>query len=547
MQLLNRNLIVKSPPDHLGGQGKGRLKLLLILCACIVIVGSFARFVSLDHKIFFCDEFNTSLEIAGQGCAPDLFNGPHRVSQISRYQQLQPAKELRDTLRDIRYNEPFMPPLYDVLGRFWAQRFGADITSLRMFSACISLLEIPCMYFLCLELFGSMSIALPILALYMVSPVGLQLAQYARPYSLWTVLTMLSSALLLRGLRRGDRRTWITYSLSIALSLYCHISALRVLFGHALHVALNNRNYKNGIARPVAPFVAATVFALVLFIPWAIQIINHLPPGFRSAEWFAQHLPILEQVGGTFDLFAKVFCDCRHLAPSLQNLFAPLVVLAEVASAVCLVRTAPRPAVFFLGTLFVATLISLALPDIIYGGNLSTMDRYMMPTFLSIQCAVGYAVACALQSKRAAVARSGWLVFVGLIALGIFSCSSVLNARTFWGYAAVDELKTARFLNQFSHPVLLGSQQPEGFTGVLLSIASASNPGTVLAFSPGNDLAPVPAGYDDQIFVWKPTGEQVELLRADRRFDLQHIEQLPCLWRLVPSRVRTGANTASQR
>ncbi len=69
---------------------------------------------------------------------------------------------------------------------------------MRSLPAIISLLAFPCIHWLCLELFEESITGSVAIAVIAVSPFHLAYAQEARQYSLWVLITLLSSEALLR-------------------------------------------------------------------------------------------------------------------------------------------------------------------------------------------------------------------------------------------------------------------------------------------------------------------------------------------------------------
>jgi uncharacterized membrane protein len=73
------------------------------------------------------------------------------------------------------------------------------------------------------------------------SPFHVLYAQEAREYSLWTVTILLSSALLLRSIRRKTKSSWATYALGLAVGLYTFPFTVFVMLGHGIYVACIER------------------------------------------------------------------------------------------------------------------------------------------------------------------------------------------------------------------------------------------------------------------------------------------------------------------
>jgi uncharacterized membrane protein len=105
-------------------------------------------------------------------------------------------------------------------------------------SAVFSLLALPCMYWLCLELFESSLTAWLAVSLLAVSPFPIVYAQEARPYSLFVLIILLSSAALLRGMRLKTNSSWAIYAATVGVGFYSHLLFALVLLGHEIYVAI---------------------------------------------------------------------------------------------------------------------------------------------------------------------------------------------------------------------------------------------------------------------------------------------------------------------
>jgi len=63
-----------------------------------------------------------------------------------------------DTVKGLATEEPQLSPVYFILARFWVQLFCPQVAAVRSISAWISLLVFPSVYWLCWELFRSVSV-----------------------------------------------------------------------------------------------------------------------------------------------------------------------------------------------------------------------------------------------------------------------------------------------------------------------------------------------------------------------------------------------------
>lgn len=203
-----------------------RLNWLEWLAVVMIVLGVGFRLIALDHKIFWHDEVYTSMRAAGftrQEIDNELFQNHFLAApELQFFQQIKPGSTTADTVHSLMVEDPQHPPLYFVMARYWMQQFGSSIAASRLLPALMSLLSLPLMYGLAMELFASSSTALLATAFLALSPFDILFAQTARQYSLLTVVILGSSWLLLRAMRQSTGRCWAGYGLSVALGLYTH-------------------------------------------------------------------------------------------------------------------------------------------------------------------------------------------------------------------------------------------------------------------------------------------------------------------------------------
>ena len=188
-------------------------KWVRFLIRVILVMGIFFRFANLENKVYWIDEGYTSGRISGYtesefiqefGCGQIK-----EIKSLQKYQRINAEKTVFDTVKGWALEESQLTPLYFVAARFWVKLFGDSIAVTRSLSAVFSVLALPCMYWLCLELFESSVTAWLAVAIIAVSPFQIVYAQEARPYSLFVMLILLSSAVLLRGMRLKTNSSWV--------------------------------------------------------------------------------------------------------------------------------------------------------------------------------------------------------------------------------------------------------------------------------------------------------------------------------------------------
>ncbi|WP_198648634.1 glycosyltransferase family 39 protein, partial [Cyanothece sp. BG0011] len=197
---------------------------------------------NIEQKVYWHDEIFTSLHISGflmSDWINNLFTGDiFEPRQLQYYLQNHPHKTIGDTLKVLAIEDPHHPPLYYILVRVWRQVFGDSITVIRSFSAWVSLLLFPSIYWLSWQLFKQPIVSGFSLGLIAISPFYILYAQEAREYALWTVLVTLSSATLLRCIELINSQKnqtyksylmWGFYTILTTLSFYTSLFTLFVV------------------------------------------------------------------------------------------------------------------------------------------------------------------------------------------------------------------------------------------------------------------------------------------------------------------------------
>ena len=408
---------------------------LSLLLAVAIASGIFFRLTHLDRKIYWVDETFTSLWLSGYAKAEvveQIYNRPPvSIEALEQYQQINPDKTLIDTVRRL---EPQHPPLYYSLARLWSQLFGKSIADVRRFSAVVSLLAIPCLYFLAIELFRSKTTALVAIALFSVSPFHLLYAQEARQYGLWTTTIVLSSWLLLRALRLQNLSSWCWYAASVAICLYTSVNSVLLVIGYGLYVLLKESFQLN--QRTVGGIVSCLA-GTIAYIPWLIKL-NQMD--FGTVSWTSQNfgLPLLagKWAANGVRLFFDVF-SFDGSTPIQQILpLAPvgIALLLLIGYAIYyLVQTTNKAVWLFVATLIFTTFLGLALPDLILGGRRSGVSRYLIPSLLGIQIAVSFLLGSKIVRSASSIRTRFWRsVLASTIAAGIISCAVISPAEVWW-------------------------------------------------------------------------------------------------------------------
>lgn len=352
-----------------------------------------------------------------------------------------------------------------MLARLWEGVAGSTVTSLRLFSALCSLLLLPAIYWLCMELFAQRRTAWMGVAIAAVSPFNVEYAQQAREYWLWMVLTVIASALLLSALRRGGTLGWVAYGAAMALGLYTHI-----FFGlvGAAHVA-----YVAGIAlrrEPVkiGPFLAALVTAVLVALPWYVVL------GAYTLHSGTHPFPAQNVLASAYAWIVALgtpFVDLEFL--SVRYFLVVLAVIAlEAAAVVAMIRRAP-----FAQWWFVVTLGASALTLQIGNSGLTDMPRYLVPTILALQIAVAWLLGTPFEGtgKVRVLAAGAIPVLVGLLLFDLAD-DAIRAGRAVWWTNVYGEplVPIARRIDSGERHALVIGQTADW--EALIDLAAALNP-----------------------------------------------------------------------
>jgi uncharacterized membrane protein len=433
----------------------------------VLVVGIFFRFYKFDGKVYWHDETYTSLRISGYTSAEvrqQIFN--NRVlseTGFAKFQRPNQEKNLGDTIKSLAIEDPQHPPLYYVLARFWVQIFGSSVTAIRSLSALISLLVLPCIYWLCRELFNvPFSVPYLAIALIAISPIHLIYAQEAREYTLWIVTILLSSASLLRAMRLEFKRqldkertlTWGIYAFTLAISLYTSLLSGFVAVAHGIYVIAIQKLHWN---KTVKAYFLASIVAFSSFTPWIIVVLTNFSKFHDSTASLTTHLPLVKVIQSWLLEFSRLFLDLNlGLENPFNSLITPFFAILIGYSIYILYRTTHPQTWLFIVTLIAVPALPLMLPDLIVGGNRSLTDRYLMPSYLGIQIAVAYLLAT--QSYNGNLSRRRiWQMIIALVIIcGVVSGAVSSQAETWWSKGvSYGNPKVARIINHASHPLLV--------------------------------------------------------------------------------------------
>lgn len=250
------------------------------------------------------------------------------------------------------YNDQNQHLLYSLLAHLSLAAFGDNAWAFRLPAALFGVGSIYATY-----LFGrqiaSTTEALLAAALLTFSFQHLWFSQNARGYTALLFFTLLSSVLLVRGIRDREPRTWMLYAISVSFGMYSHLTMIYVVFGQFLMFVwewLRPTGRDRGTLWP--PLVAGFVLsALLTLLAYALVLPRILGPGLsektEAAVWLNPLWTLTEtlarlQIGVIFGAVVLVggavlivgFASYARERPPLLALFlGPVVTGAAVTIA----------------------------------------------------------------------------------------------------------------------------------------------------------------------------------------------------------------------
>lgn len=410
---------------------------LLWWLGALVVAGVFFRCYNVSTKIFSNDEAAAYLHVSGHSYdeyqTHFVDDRIHTAAEFLRYQTVDPRRGPDAIARVLAAEDPEHPPLYYVADRQWTAIFGDSVAARRSLSVVAGILSVGAAFWFACELFASTAVGLAVAALVSISPFQVFYSQEAREYELWALLILVSSAFLARAVRLGRPLEWAAYALTTVVALYTDVISLFVLLGQLAFVTIVDvRNWR----RSVLPCVIADAIALAAFTPWLTVMIRDAlahQSVTKNAYTMAEPLSLMAlkwiyELGQTFMDFEYRYHPAAILLP---------VILAFIALAfLLLIRQTPRNVWLHVVSLTGTTTAILLMWDLIKHNAVSTQSRYLVPTWIGVACAVGYAIVGLAGSEASRSRMLGSAAAVLLGAAGLVSLLLSSQAAAWYGGAA---------------------------------------------------------------------------------------------------------------
>ncbi len=539
-------------------------KRLKYFCIILLILGIIFRFSNLGLKFYWDDEVRSSMRISGY-LEPDVIEAvytgkPIAASELDAFHFPRSDTPIAAPLRAF-VHRPEHPPLYYLSAhlwlKFWMQWFPDEVAAIRSWSATISLLAFPCIYWLAIELFKSTSMAWLSVAVIASSPLHLMYAYEARQYSLWTATILFSSAALLRAIRLssgnsiaisliqnlGDRTqkgkyysqkgeyysqkdeyysqkdechsplpmgiqsiqvssavkswlAWGTYAIGLALGLYTHLLFILVAIAHGVYLLLTHQLKLPQIVRGYCTSIG---LGLLAFSPWIWVIISN---STQTGEAIAEG-DVNSEVSFLFDRWFRnlnrVFFGMDF---GFANIFTALLIFYLLYR---LSRYTSRSVWLFPLSLIGVNFLAIAIPDLLLGGVRSAGIRYLFPAYIG--CQLTLASIWLLQRNQG----KAWQKFlwrfglISILLMGTGMCAFESQTEVTWSKSdtkAKYYIPAAKAIEQYPNPLVISDASPLE----VLTLSYRLRPDIHLLLTTQPKTIAIPDDYSS-VFLFNPSGQ----------------------------------------
>jgi uncharacterized membrane protein len=477
--LVGPSLDVRSAPANHSTWATAR-RIVPAIAGILILLGIALRCYHVDHRVFWDDEVIATLHIVGVTEGEVVAHAASYRTMADLRAVVHPVatkRPLAATVDALRREDPQHGPLYYLIARVWCGIFGDSRVALRSLSALVGLIVLPCMFWLCMELFGSTLAAWTGVALMAISPVAVLYAQEVREYGLWLAAIVVSTALFVRAQACPSLGRWAAYAVGFALSLYVFPASVFVGAAHATTLLLGRQ-----LPRSRWMGLAAIGLGFILFLPWLAVIVTHLDQIDRGMATIDHAHTSVATIVRTFASILRldvldVNAASRSLVAVLSIPIVGLVLYALYAAGST--TSALRPLVWMLAAWAV---LPIVVPDLLLGGDRTANVRYFMPLFVAVDLAlIDVLLGTVLAQRAPRVSQRMWAgVFALVVVAKLGSCVLGARASTWWSDYNNGSIAVAAILNRASAPLVLG----DDYIVWSLSLSEYADPRIRVALDP---------------------------------------------------------------
>lgn len=317
------------------------------------------------------------------------------------------------------------PPLYYLLLQKWLGLFGQWLSP-KVFATLVTLVTLPALYWLAVELFDDWLAGLISVTIFAVSPLMFTVSQHVSQYSLLALLSCLSTTCFIRAHRSEKKIDWVLYSFLVSLGLYTHLFFVLLPAAHGLYELLRWNLQR------LRSFLLAVAIAGLSFLPWMVGIVGD----YRQFEDTTgmETSPVLENPPAVWTYFANgmKFTVQLFLKKDNISLLSNDWLDSSLASGVAIVafigitgwllhyRRFHNSFLLLLACLWVPTVPIMVL-DVFLVQGISAKVRYYLPTVVIMLPLLGFWLASGVRSPFLIRRR---LVSLGLLLILMVSLAS---------------------------------------------------------------------------------------------------------------------------
>jgi uncharacterized membrane protein len=561
-------------------KGLGRRAMVWSIPLAIVTIGMILRFANLEPVVYWGDEVYSSMRIFGYTTVEihrAIARNPLLSAEVLQsFQTLDPTNGLNASIKSMAIEDSHIAPLYFVLARIWASCFGDSAASLRSLSGVFGVLLMPATYYLAFELFNAgmdgrrgppvglrrstdrepgdrrtaprsarapHAIASWAMVLVASSPLHLLMAREVRLYSLWTLMTVLSSIFLLRALKQPSGERWGLFAIVLTLNFYSNFLTIITFAGYLIYVLVTHRADRALIRQ----FGVASSVSLMGFAPWLGIFLTRQIVDNRDTEGVVGIMSGRLAIRNWFELLRRLVIDFNTTPATSIGWSIGLTAMTLLLIGLLilgfrrLIQERGLPVWLFILTL------TLPLPLCFFDRSLQGLlpSRYLLPSYIGLQLVLAYW----LGQQTIARSRAVWcsLIMVMIVLVGGLSCGQAIAADTWWNkHFSNCNPAIARMVNQSPNPLIIsdgtGGKFFDHALSNILSLSRLVRPGT--QFQLTTEIAApmtIATGFSDR-FVVTPSKILRDRLEQQHPGKLQPLLELEnpyrgspiCLWRLLP-------------
>ena len=362
-------------------------------------------------------------------------------------------------------------------------------------------------------------------AIIAVSPFQIVYAQEARPYSLFVMLILLSSAVLLRGMRLKTNSSWAIYAVTLVLGFYSYLLFGIVAIGHGIYVVIIEKFRFN---KNLIGYLLALIAGLIALSPWIIAFLRNFGNANDKTSWLSVRRPVSELINHWALNISNQFFDVGFYLKLprsylISTLPVILIILIMVGYSFYLLVNKKTTRVWLFVVTLTFMIVGIILPaDLIRGGIRSITSRYMIPCYLGIQISVAYLFT---QVQFTIQLQKLWrIALVVLLSIGIASCCLYVSADNWWNKSgSLLNVSIARTFNSASKPLIITefSEYLVWDIGNLLAMSHLIDPkAKFLLMSPKNVEIP---GNFNEIFLYSISPQLKTEIAKSNKYKIQTI------------------------